>query len=242
MPKKFASENTKAAAARARKDAASNEEKQRRLKAEQDELWKDEDKLVARKQQRKEERERKKVEVSSKKAEVKALLEAETGTAAGGKDLSAAAKVTRAQIQAAQEREAARTAKAAAAGGGVSGRGATTAATDVTHLEVPLEENLNRLTLEEAGHTARSVDEAIVLLNAKDAASLESADRHPERRVRAAYAEFEALRLPILRAEQPNLRLSQLKQLLRKEWLCAPENPMNQRTLAYNAKPTATNS
>jgi hypothetical protein len=32
------------------------------------------------------------------------------------------------------------------------------------------------------------------------------------------------------------MRLSQLKQMLHKEWLKSPENPMNQKLLAYNAK------
>ena len=46
-------------------------------------------------------------------------------------------------------------------------------------------------------------------------------DRHPERRLKAAYAAYEEERLPQLKAEHPNMRLSQLKQLLWKEWLKA---------------------
>lgn len=61
-------------------------------------------------------------------------------------------------------------------------------------------------------------------------------DRHPERRLKAAYAAFEERNLPILKNENPNLRLSQLKQMLKKDWMKSPENPMNQRNLAFNVK------
>jgi Coiled-coil domain-containing protein 124 /Oxs1 len=54
-------------------------------------------------------------------------------------------------------------------------------------------------------------------------------DMHPEKRMKAAYTAFEEKRLPILKEENPNLRLSQLKQLLKKEWNRSPDNPLNQR-------------
>jgi hypothetical protein len=54
-------------------------------------------------------------------------------------------------------------------------------------------------------------------------------DRHPERRLKAAFAAFEEERLPQLKAEHPNMRLSQIKQLLWKEWLKSPKNPVNQK-------------
>lgn len=63
----------------------------------------------------------------------------------------------------------------------------------------------------------------------------EEADRHPERRMRAAFSAFEEAQLPRLKQENPNMRLSQLKQLLKKEWLRSPENPMNQRAVPFNA-------
>ena len=54
-------------------------------------------------------------------------------------------------------------------------------------------------------------------------------DMHPEKRMRAAYTAFEERNLPILKQENPNLRLSQLKQILKKDWARSPENPLNQR-------------
>lgn len=53
MPKKFTGENSKAAAARARKEAIKKGEAERKKQAEEDEYWRDDDKGVLRKQQRK---------------------------------------------------------------------------------------------------------------------------------------------------------------------------------------------
>lgn len=53
--------------------------------------------------------------------------------------------------------------------------------------------------------------------------------------MRAAFTAFEEAQLPRLKQENPNMRLSQLKQLLKKEWLRSPDNPMNQRCAAFNA-------
>lgn len=56
-------------------------------------------------------------------------------------------------------------------------------------------------------------------------------DRHPEKRVKAAYASFEGRMMPIVKEQNPTLRLSQLKQILKKEWMKSPENPLNQKLL-----------
>lgn len=52
-------------------------------------------------------------------------------------------------------------------------------------------------------------------------------DKHPEKRMKAAYTAFEERRLKTLKEEQPTLRLSQLKQIIFKEWQKSPENPLN---------------
>ncbi|KCV71547.1 hypothetical protein H696_02486 [Fonticula alba] len=62
-------------------------------------------------------------------------------------------------------------------------------------------------------------------------------DRHPERRVAAAYRAFEERELPALRKEFPSLRRTQLLQRCREMFDKSPENPMNQASLAYNATP-----
>ena len=46
---------------------------------------------------------------------------------------------------------------------------------------------------------------------------------------------FEKERLPQLKAEKSNMRLSQLKQIMKKEWMKHPDNPLNQRLAAMRA-------
>ncbi|XP_028718417.1 coiled-coil domain-containing protein 124 [Peromyscus leucopus] len=216
MPKKFQGENSKSAAARARRaeaKAAADAKKQKEL---EDAYWKDEDKHVMRKEQRKEEKEKRRLEQLERKKETQRLLEEEDSRLKGGKAPRAAppAKVTRAQIEDSLRRE----------------QRAEPVEKAKSHLEVPLEENLNRRVLDEGSVEARTVEDAIAVLSVA-----EDADRHPERRMRAAFTAFEEVQLPRLKQENPNMRLSQLKQLLKKEWLRSPDNPMNQRALPFNA-------
>lgn len=81
-------------------------------------------------------------------------------------------------------------------------------------------------------------------------------DRHPERRMKAAYKRFEERELPLLKEEFPTLRRSQLTDMLFRwggsdgvctverrhngriscrKWQRSPENPMNQASTPYNA-------
>ncbi|XP_075405012.1 coiled-coil domain-containing protein 124 [Tenrec ecaudatus] len=221
MPKKFQGENTKAAAARARKaeaKAAADAKKQKEL---EDAYWRDEDKHVMRKEQRKEEKEKRRLEQLERKKETQRLLEEEDSKLKGGKAPRAAApgKVTRAQIEETLRRD------------GQHREASEPAEKSLSHLEVPLEENVNRRVLEEGSVEARTVEDAIAVLSVAE----EAADRHPERRMRAAFTAFEEVQLPRLKLENPNMRLSQLKQLLKKEWMRSPDNPMNQRALPFNA-------
>ena len=76
--------------------------------------------------------------------------------------------------------------------------------------------------------------------NALDALSLTNKDtskveRHPERRFKAAYAAFEARRLPEIDEENPGLRRQQRMDLCRKEFEKSEENPFNQVHVAVNA-------
>ena len=99
-----------------------------------------------------------------------------------------------------------------------------------THLTAPLEENVNRLVVD--GVEARNIDEAIGALSVSDSPAV---DRHPEKRMKAAFEDFESVRLPQLKSENPSMRLSQLKQMLRKEWQKHPDNPLNRAMAAAAA-------
>lgn len=141
------------------------------------------------------------------------------------KGKTTAAKVTRSEIASLQEKEAEKR-KAATS---------KLAKKNVTVDDAPLEENVNQLVANtlaaEGGIEARNVEDAISVLSVND-----KQESHPERRLKAAYAQFEEERLPVLKAENPNMRLSQIKQLLRREWLKSPDNPLNQNFVAYNKK------
>lgn len=217
MPKKFKGENSKAVVARERKAAALHEQQERKEKEKEDAYWADDDKHVARKQQRKEDKEKRREEQLAKKKELQKMAEDEMDAIKTTKP-KAQAKVTRAQIEAEQQRQREEAQSAAE-------KQAT-----LVHDEVPLEENINRLETE--GDEARNVEDAITMLSMKEP----EIDRHPEKRVKAAYQKFEDENLPILKQENPNMRLSQLKHMLKKDWMKSPENPLNQRIQAFNAK------
>ncbi|XP_051894052.1 coiled-coil domain-containing protein 124 [Pristis pectinata] len=220
MPKKFQGENSKSAAARARKaelKAAADAKLQREL---EDAYWKDDDKHVVRKEQRKVEKERKRVELLERKKEIQRLLDEEGNSMKPKASKSATpAKITRAQIEATVKKE--NVGQAAEEG----------KEKQMSHLEVPLEENVNRIMPNEGDVDARTIEDAIAALSTN-----ESVDHHPERRLRAAYAAFEDANMPRLKKENPNMRLSQLKQMLKKEWMKSPDNPLNQLHGAYNTK------
>ena len=81
--------------------------------------------------------------------------------------------------------------------------------------------------------SASGIENALELLDLTTRDSTTSAnrdadklDRHPERRLKSAYAAFEEREMPKLKEENPGLRLSQLKQMLQKMWKKSPENPM----------------
>ncbi|CAF0847888.1 unnamed protein product, partial [Didymodactylos carnosus] len=151
MPKKFG-DNTKAVEAREKKNAAKQvveSEKQRKL---EDEYWKDDDKNVQKKLQRKDEKEKKLLEKTQRKQEIQQMLEQEETTLTSSKPKSNKVdkpiKVTQAQIDN-------HTREQATSIGPITPK-------QMTHLEMPLEENINRLKIE--GDTARNVDEAIAVL------------------------------------------------------------------------------
>jgi len=218
MPKKGPrGENSKAVEARARKEDKKTEEKEKKEKAEEDAAWRDDDKMVLKKQSRMQQREASAAEKAAHKASLKAAYDEDMAAAASVTTSvkNAPAKLTRAEMQRRLE-EARR--EAEARGGGAAATPAT------THLDEPLVENLNRLQVEES---ARSVGEAIHVLAGKSAKE----DKHPEKRLQAAYKAFEERMMPTVKEENKNMRLSQWKQIIWKEWTKSPENPINQAKL-----------
>ncbi|XP_056133199.1 coiled-coil domain-containing protein 124 [Lampris incognitus] len=218
MPKKFQGENSKAATAKARKAEAKAVADARKKQELEDALWQESDKHVLRKEQRKDDKEKKRLEALERKKENQRLLEEENARLKGRstKEATSGGKVTRAQIEETLHVEQQQQPKPK----------------EKSNLETPLEENVNRIIPDEGTVEARTIEDAITMLSMEP----EELDRHPERRMKAAFAAFEEVNMPRLKKENPNMRLSQLKQLLKKEWTKSPENPLNQGFLNYNAK------
>ena len=158
-----------------------------------------------------------------KKAAAKKLLEEEESKLPTKTVSSGTGKVTRSQIAETQARQQAQS-EASALSRQVSE-------------PLKLDVNPNHMMRERAleGHVdAETVDEAIAALRVSSQPT--AVEKHPERRVKATYAAYEEREMPRLKAENPNLRMSQVKQLIRKQWMKSPENPMNQSHSSYNDK------
>ncbi|POM75744.1 Hypothetical protein PHPALM_7110 [Phytophthora palmivora] len=125
-------------------------------------------------------------------------------------------KLTQAEMAALREAEAARTA-------GKPGKKA-----------IKFENNFqaNRNRDQDEPTEARSLDAALDLLSVGD----KDLEKHPERRAKAAYKAFEEVMLPQVKEDYPGLKLSQYKHKLSEMWRRSPDNPLNQESLAYNAK------
>lgn len=85
-----------------------------------------------------------------------------------------------------------------------------------------------------------SIDDALAAMNQNESASQDGdgteIDRHPEKRAKAAYANFERREMARLKEDNPTLRHSQLKTRLYKLWQKSPDNPMNQQQIPFNYK------
>ncbi|TRY67519.1 hypothetical protein TCAL_04368 [Tigriopus californicus] len=217
MPKKFKGENSKAVEAKQKKSQRLQSQLEEQERRKEDELWKDDDKYLAKKKERREEQELKRLEQLEKKLERQKLVEEEESQIKSGKKTAKppAKKMTRDQINKMIQNSQSQAAQ-------------TPKTKNVVEQDLMVD-NVNRLAVE--GDSATGVDEALVVLGHTD-----PVDKHPEKRAKAAYEEFEQLRLPELKADNPSLRLSQLKQMLRKEWMKHPDNPFNQTIKAYNNK------
>ncbi|KXZ41338.1 hypothetical protein GPECTOR_536g541 [Gonium pectorale] len=173
---------------------------------------------------KREEEEKKRAETAAKKAEAKRLADAELEELTKAKakaEKAGSQKVTHYQLQ--QQREFEDRAKAdEAAEREMAARRELSAEQYARQVET---ENLNRGT---EAVDARGVDAALKVLTVKD----EEADKHPEKRMKAAWKAYEERMLPELKSEKPGLKMSQYKEMLWKLWQKAPENPLNQTAVS----------
>jgi hypothetical protein len=72
---------------------------------------------------------------------------------------------------------------------------------------------------------ASGVTEALAVLGVSDK---DSDEKHPEKRMKAAWLAFQERELPALKLEKPGLRINQYKEMLWKTWQKHPDNPIVQ--------------
>ena len=82
---------------------------------------------------------------------------------------------------------------------------------------------------------ATGIDNALDALSLTTGGDSAKVDRHPERRFKAAYAAFEARRLPEIEEEKPGLRKNQRIEIVRKEFEKSEENPFNQANARFDS-------
>ena len=227
MPKKFQGMNSKAVEAKARKAAAAAAALEAKKKVQEDDYWKDDDKHAKKKMLRKQAQEQKRVNNINRKKELGDLFKAEEESLAKlTKSSKNSIKVTRASIDAAKRKEL------ELKNSKIEEENLKKRNISVQNEKV--EENANIVFAEsrfEGEVEARSVEDAISALSTS-----EELDRHPERRLKAAFKKYEQNEMPALKAAYPGLRMSQLKDLLFKQWQKSPENPLNQKHVNFNAK------
>lgn len=226
MPRKIAT-NSKAEAARERKEEVKQTKKSAAAKALEDSKWQDEGSTAS--EQRARAKAAKDAEEAKKRAEKKALQQKEEAEAAAlsgkAKGVSNADKMTRAQLlRQAEEAEARRKLEVEAR---------RLEALKLAPQEEPAP-NLNRALSEQreqdvatygAGNViyASGIEGAIastagkVLTTAPSSAASAAAssiDAHPEKRMKTAHAEFEDRMMPIVKEDNPHLKLSQYKEII----------------------------
>ncbi|KAL6761888.1 hypothetical protein V8C86DRAFT_2529547 [Haematococcus lacustris] len=223
MPKKV---NEKVESAREREAAKKTAAQEKAAKDAEDAYWKsagegDKGKAGA----KREEEERKRLEAAAKRAELKRLAEAEEAALTATKakaTVAGVSKMTKHQLEKQRElderlREEEAQERAMAAKRELD---------EATYTKAIVGENINRAL--EGVVAARSVEGALAALTVQEP----DGDKHPEKRMKAAWKAYEERQLPILKQDKPGLKMSQYKDMLWKSWQKAPDNPLNAPALA----------
>ena len=213
MPKKFGI-NDKSAASRDRNNQRKERVAQEKAQAIENANWKETDKHEIKKAERIAQREAKELERLAREAEKSALRRAEENALSSS---SAPKKVTHFELQRDLERTSSRNRMAHSSS---------------QNFISPDEHASTLMSHSTCATNATIADDAQVIASGfdtvSDALSGLSAqpDRHPERRMKAAFLQYQSTHLPKLKRDIPGLRLSQYKQMLWDKWLKSPENPI----------------
>ncbi|KAG7022746.1 Coiled-coil domain-containing protein-like protein [Cucurbita argyrosperma subsp. argyrosperma] len=226
MPKKMGV-NSKAEAARARKNSAETERKERETREKADQYWREAEGPKSRAAKKREDESEKRAEAAARKAEARRLAEQEE------KELEKAMKkpdkkanrvsipvpkVTEVQLRKNKEVEEAELQRKAEE----AKKKLSRTAEEEEYERMVLVSNTNR---DDSIIEARTVEDAISQISVADNLPV---DRHPERRLKASFKAFEEAELPRLKEEKPGLTHNQYKDMIWKLWKKSPDNPLNQ--------------
>lgn len=226
MAKKKVSENPKAVESRERKASNKKESQtQEKVKAE-DDFWQEAGEGAKSKAgKKKDEQAKQREDAAAKKAEAKRLAAEEDAAMAtlakkAPKKANSESKVTSHQLQLQQEAEK----KSQQAAAEEAAKAKNRVVTEDSYSQLVDSQNVNR----NAGDVeARSVTAALSALGVQ-----ETEDKHPERRMKAAFAAYKEQQLPLMREEKPGLKQSQYQDMIFKTWQKSPENPVVRAQLA----------
>ncbi|KAL3140213.1 hypothetical protein ABBQ38_004488 [Trebouxia sp. C0009 RCD-2024] len=225
MAKKKISENPKAVESRERKATSKKDGQAKEHAKAEDEFWEQAGEGAKSKASKKKEDQAKEREAAAaKKAEAKRLAaeeDAEMASLAKKTAKKAAEpKVTSHQLQLQQEAER----KAQQAAVEEAAKAKKKVVTEDSYAQMVDTQNVNRNANDVE---ARSVTEALSALGVK-----EEEDKHPERRMKAAFAAYKERQMPLMKEEKPGLKQSQYQDMIFKAWQKSPANPLVQAQLA----------
>ncbi|DBA95901.1 hypothetical protein WJX77_004912 [Trebouxia sp. C0004] len=226
MAKKKISENPKAVESRERKASTKKDSQVQEKNKAEDDFWQEAGEGAKSKASKKKDEQAKEREAAAaKKAEAKQLAAEEDAAMAklakkAPKKANSEAKVTSHQLQLQQEADR----KAQEAAVEEASKAKKRVVTEDSYSQLVDSHNVNR----DAGDDgARSVTEALSALGVQ-----EGEDKHPERRMKAAFAAYKERQLPLVKEEKPGLKQSQYQDMIFKSWQKCPENPLIRAQLA----------
>lgn len=99
----------------------------------------------------------------------------------------------------------------------------------MTQQDYYLQPNVNKQRGQGDLLEADSLDGALSVLDLASGGGASGIDKHPEKRMKAAMIAFREVHMPLLRAENPSLKKTQLDERIWKLWQKSSDNPMLQR-------------
>ena len=218
MPKKFGT-NTKKEEARERKKQKKKDEKEKAEREAEDEYWREKDPKILEKQREKKRKEKEKEEKQKEKQRLKEELKKEEEEILSKKKTNQVSAPTRKQIQEYEQERIEQLKKEKE-----EEEKKKTQTEEINLDEEFVNENYNKLN--KKTESGIGIIEASGIENALQEISLEEYDKHPEKRMRAAWNAFFEKQLPIYKENYPNLKRQQYINMIQKEFKTSPDNPV----------------